>query len=55
VERYTVEVTIELPSIVEKSIFCVISEEVVKEETVIELPIIVEHARSFVEIDDAII
>ena len=37
---------------VEKSIVCVIREEVVKEETVIELPIIVEHKRVFVEKDD---
>jgi hypothetical protein len=37
---------------VEKNIFCVIREEVVKEETVIELPIIVEHVRVLVEKDD---
>jgi hypothetical protein len=31
---------------------CVIREEVVKKDTVIELPIIVEHVRVFVEKDD---
>jgi hypothetical protein len=52
VERYTVEATIELPNIVEKRMLCVIREEVVKKDTVIELPIIVEHVRVFVEKDD---
>ena len=37
---------------VEKSIYCVIREEVVKEDTVIELPIIVEHVMILVEKDD---